>query len=148
MSPWLSDSEIGLFCKDPLISSLGGCCLADSENTCDDQESAGEAVHCRTIFLKAVLHFDQSQSQDGTWFMCFPLEMYTLATKGWQGQSSGLHSPGLSGEGLEGRGRGLGEVPSGRAKGLAFQTQRACHRTRAANAFLQSKVTAFWKSHT
>ena len=95
MSPWLSDSEIGLFCKDPLISSLGGRCLADSWNTLDDQEPAGGVVCHTTIFLEAVLRFDQSQAQDWTWWICFPSETYKLAIKCWWGEDTWGPQPGL-----------------------------------------------------
>lgn len=144
MSPWLSDSEIGLFCKDPLISSLGGRCLADSWNTLDDQEPAGGVVCHTTIFLKAVLHFDQSQAQDRTWWICFPSETW-LQSVG-EPRTSGVLRLGLSeGCGLWGVHQGQGGKNLNSPHNIMTSQSGYNKPTWAANSCLQSKVTAFWK---
>lgn len=83
MSPWLSDSEICLFCKDPLISSLGGHCLADSWNTLDDQEPAGGVVCHTTIFLKAVLTFWSISGSRSDMMNVFPFRNVQTGYKVW-----------------------------------------------------------------
>lgn len=103
-----------------------------------------------TIFLKAVLNFDQSQPQDQAWLMFFPSKMYKRATKRQQGKDTWGPRPGLVWElrGVEWR-----EVASLEKGGPCFPDwppapSHSCKQTWAAHSFIQSKATAFWKSST
>lgn len=102
-----------------------------------------------TIFLKAVLNFDQSQPQDRAWLMFLPSEMYKLAPKRQQGEDTWGPRPGLAWELRDVEWR---EVASLEGPGLCFPDGSAApahshERTWAAHSFLQSKATAFGKSN-
>lgn len=103
-----------------------------------------------TVFLKAVLNFDQSQPQDRAWLMFSPSRMYKLAPKRQQGEDTRGPRPRLVWElrGVEWR-----EVASLEEHGLCSPDgpaapSRSCKRTWAAHSFMQSKATTFCKSNT
>lgn len=100
-------------------------------------------TRCRAILLKAVLNFDQPQSQDHTWLMFSLKKMNKLSTKSWHSGDTGGPQPRLV------WGMAWKEAPPLLVESKARLSKPAwLHNWVTVKEVEQPKVTPFWKNLT